>query len=256
MTQYSERIQYVEKEDGNLSTVSDNAGASSNFETIQTPDQELAILIFGSHGSSIQGLKRKVEGFGSNVVDATLEAAIVLNEVEIKKIDLVIFDLYHRNEGVFKVAASIRRISKRTQILFLIDEPSLDELRLALRSGVLGFFKKKSPKPYHLSEIIRRVANGEASIEGTLLTKFLQSLRPEVDGKTQAEDDSAGRLSDIDREILARTTAGHNSREIAGDCGFSAGFVRNRLSAIYRAIGVSNKSQAVVFAVRTGITTW
>ena len=93
-------------------------------------------------------------------------------------------------------------------------------------------------------------------IEGLLLAEFLHMLGSQNGVSTSADQARADRLSNLDREILARTTSGDNSRRIADDCGFSAGFIRNRLSVIYRTIGVSNKSQAVVFAVRTGITNW
>lgn len=224
----------------------------SQFDTAA----QLSVLIYGSHRLAMEGLKHLIEDSGVRVVSETLDSEVLMREVRNLSIDVVIFDLYHRTESDFGLASSIRRVSKQTQIFFLIDEPTVDELRLAIRHGVLGFFGKKSPKPLPLPDMLRMVANGEALIESRLLARFLQSLGLEDGGATQVERDIVSKLSDLDREILARTVSGDISRQIAADCGFSAGFIRNRLSAIYRAIGVTNKSQAVIFAVRAGITNW
>ena len=241
---------------GHLTTVPVELRLPKSFETEIGVSDDLAIMIYGSHSAAITGLKHNIEGFGLPVLGTTMDPVVVMSEISAQKIDLIIFDLYHRTDEVFELASSIRRVSNQTQILFMIDEPTVDELRLAIRNGVNGFFRKKSTKPIPLAEIIVRVARGEAMIEGSLLAEFLHTLDAQNGVSTSADQARAVRLSNLDREILARTTSGDNSRRIADDCGFSAGFIRNRLSAIYRTIGVSNKSQAVVFAVRTGITNW
>jgi pimeloyl-ACP methyl ester carboxylesterase/DNA-binding CsgD family transcriptional regulator len=67
------------------------------------------------------------------------------------------------------------------------------------------------------------------------------------------EDDLAG-LTTREREILALVAGGANNQAIADQLFISEKTVRNHLTAIFDKLGVSSRSQAIVFARDRGVT--
>jgi pimeloyl-ACP methyl ester carboxylesterase/DNA-binding CsgD family transcriptional regulator len=68
------------------------------------------------------------------------------------------------------------------------------------------------------------------------------------------EDDELAGLTGREREILALVAGGANNQAIADQLFISEKTVRNHLTAIFDKLGVSSRSQAIVFARDRGVT--
>jgi DNA-binding CsgD family transcriptional regulator len=68
-----------------------------------------------------------------------------------------------------------------------------------------------------------------------------------------ANDHDIAMLTGREREILDQVAAGHSNHDIAAKLFISEKTVRNHLTAIFDKIGVSSRSQAIVFARDRGI---
>ncbi len=76
-------------------------------------------------------------------------------------------------------------------------------------------------------------------------------LRRAADRSTESEDLAA--LTGREREILSLVAGGANNQAIADQLFISEKTVRNHLTAIFDKIGVSSRSQAIVFARDRGM---
>jgi DNA-binding NarL/FixJ family response regulator len=70
--------------------------------------------------------------------------------------------------------------------------------------------------------------------------------------------DGQARLADVhltarERDVLAAITRGRANREIARQLGLSEKTVKTHVSAILTKLGVQDRTQAALYAVRTGI---
>ncbi len=113
----------------------------------------------------------------------------------------------------------------------------------ALRAGASGVVYKDID-PDALVRAIRAVHDGNV----LLATSAAAALRAGPAGR----GDGLGTLTRREREVLAQITAGHSNREIARELGLSEKTVKAHVSSVLAKLGVQDRTQAAVLAVRHG----
>ena len=84
--------------------------------------------------------------------------------------------------------------------------------------------------------------------EAELRQRFCDAVLDFTGVHSKAEDDIFKRLSAREREILDQLVSGLTNVEIGRVLFISEKTVRNQLTRIFGKLGVSNRSQAIVFA--------
>ncbi|WP_354697698.1 Transcriptional regulatory protein LiaR [Paraconexibacter sp. AEG42_29] len=120
------------------------------------------------------------------------------------------------------------------------DRPRILE---ALAAGATGYLLKDA-EPDELIRGIRSAADGHAPLDPRAAREVLEARRTPA---------PAADLSAREREILALVAAGHANKVIALRLGISHKTVRNTLSAAFGKIGVSDRTQAALWAQRSGL---
>jgi DNA-binding NarL/FixJ family response regulator len=137
--------------------------------------------------------------------------------------------------------------SPKTRVLLLSAYDSADYVRRALQSGASGYLLKNVDRSM-LAASIRLVAQGEMVIDaaptGTLLKLLVQRESPV---KTQAEG-----LNPREMEVLRLIAQGKTNREAASDLGISERTVQAHMLNVFRKLGVSSRTMAVLHALRQG----
>jgi DNA-binding NarL/FixJ family response regulator len=163
--------------------------------------------------------------------------------------DLVLMDL--KMPGVNGVIAT-RRIHEQFPAIPVLVLTTYDDDEWvfdALRSGAAGYLLKDTPP----RDLI-------TSIKGTLMGKTF--LDPSIAGKVVSDyqkhpgttaPPSQFRISDREQELLKLLASGLSNSEIAHQLYLSEGTVRNYTSELFRKLGVSDRTQAVVIALRYGL---
>jgi two-component system response regulator DevR len=122
-----------------------------------------------------------------------------------------------------------------------------DALFESIMAGASGFVLKQ----IRLDELVvavRRVAAGESLIDPTLVGKLLERIRhPATD-----VDPRLASLTPLERSILKLLVEGLTNREIAPHVHMSEKTVKNYVSSILHKLGLSRRTEAAVFALRTG----
>ena len=116
----------------------------------------------------------------------------------------------------------------------------------ALEAGALGHLAKTSAGEEFVAAI-RRVARGEAWLSPGLARKLLSHLKP----RPTAE--AASPLTRRECEVLRRLARGWSNRRIAGDLGVADCTVRTHVSRILGKLGVSNRLEAALYALRANL---
>ena len=116
----------------------------------------------------------------------------------------------------------------------------------AIAAGAAGYVLKQVGSA-ELVNALERVGRGEALIDPTLMHKVLARVRQAA---RRDEQDAFARLNDQEIKILAHMVEGKTNREIAELIFLSERTVRNYIGTILHKLGVTTRSQAVVYAVQ------
>lgn len=121
------------------------------------------------------------------------------------------------------------------------------EVLPAIRAGALGYLAKTSQRQEFL-EAIREVSRGEAWLPPQLTRKLLAHLQtpPPVAGTRNP-------LTDREGEVLALLARGWSNRRIAGKLAIAEVTVRTHVSHVLDKLGVSNRVEAALHALRLGL---
>jgi DNA-binding NarL/FixJ family response regulator len=137
-------------------------------------------------------------------------------------------------------------------ILMLCDEDDPALARAVLDAGARGIISKRSPTRL-LVEAMRLVIVGGMYLPPALLrpaaTVAPQTARPAADADAALR---ALNLTPRQRDVLALLIQGKPNKAICRELALAEGTVKTHTAAIYRALGVSNRTQAVYAVSRLG----
>jgi NarL family two-component system response regulator LiaR len=133
------------------------------------------------------------------------------------------------------------------QIVVLTSFNGVDKILPAIKAGALGYILKDSG-PEELVRAIRQVHKGNSSLHPAIARKLLQELSGSSD--EGAEQDT---LTDREKEVLQLVAQGHHNLDIAERLGISDATVRTHVSHILTKLGLSSRTQAALYALRTGL---
>jgi DNA-binding NarL/FixJ family response regulator len=153
--------------------------------------------------------------------------------------DLTVMDL--RLEHMSGVAA-IRRIRTEfpdARFVVLTTYRGDEDIHQALKAGASGYLIKGMPREV-LLDALRRVHGGEKFLPPAV-TQVLSLREPE------------GELSVRERQVLSLLAAGKSNKEIAASLGIAEVTVKCHLSVIFLRLHVTDRTQAVIAAVHSGL---
>jgi DNA-binding NarL/FixJ family response regulator len=124
-------------------------------------------------------------------------------------------------------------------------------VKRALADGAAGYLLKDAT-PEDLSQAINVAMSGSGNV---LSPRVIQNL---FEDQESANASSNGRRSEYsltqrEHDILALLAEGRSNREIAGRLYLSEKTVKAHLAAIFRKLGVTNRTQAAMMAVQMGV---
>jgi len=119
----------------------------------------------------------------------------------------------------------------------------------AIRSGAAGYLLKDAPRET-LIEAIKGTMEGDTHVD----PKVAGKLFSRITHSAPAPDSTLiNLLSDRELDVLRLLARGLTNTDIAARLFLSEGTVRNYVSSIFGKLGVSDRTQAAVLAIRTGL---
>jgi DNA-binding NarL/FixJ family response regulator len=156
--------------------------------------------------------------------------------------DVVLLDL--RMPGADGLAAlrGLRDGGNPTKVLVVTSFTDPTAVLPALRAGAAGYVYKDVDPPA-LAAAIRAVHSGHIL------------MHPDVARQLAAGEGTGagGRLTPRERDVLTELARGGSNREIARALHMSEKTVKTHVSAIFGKLGVADRTQAALYAVRSGL---
>ncbi|RPI57374.1 MAG: DNA-binding response regulator, partial [Acidobacteria bacterium] len=140
------------------------------------------------------------------------------------------------------------------RIIVLTSTPDSDACASAIQCGVLGIVSKQQA-PEILIKAIERVHAGEAWLNRARIAGVLGKLRASAARASQPKSEKPTTLAPRERQIITLVGQGFRNNEIAATIFVSEATVRNCLGSLFRKLGLSNRVQLMLFAIREGFVT-
>jgi two-component system, NarL family, response regulator LiaR len=139
-----------------------------------------------------------------------------------------------------------RGSSSRVVVLtsFLDDERILP----AIRAGAAGYLLK-DVEPDELARAVRGACGERATIDPTVAARLLRTL---ADGEAP-DPPVPDTLTRRERQVLCLIAAGRSNKRIALELGVAEKTVKTHVGHVLAKLGVSDRTQAALVAVRAGL---
>jgi two-component system NarL family response regulator len=187
------------------------------------------------------GLHHLVSRAGFNVVTSTGDGALATTSALARGPDVVLVTVTLPPYGGLDVITSISHTRSNLAIVALIDTGSLTDYERALRAGAMSCVLLDDPFD-HCLHVLQRATNGDA-----------HANRPPQVNVVPESPFSAPMLSRREEQVLNLVSRGRTVTQIATDMVISPKTVKHHLSATYSKLGVHNRTDAVMTALRQGI---
>lgn len=210
----------------------------------------IRVLLVEDHELYRQGLDEMLRGEGFAVVGQAGRGDDGVALALRARPDVVVMDL---NLPGLPGAEATRRIvaeAPEVRVLVLTISTGSVELLDALLAGARGYLVKGAPLA-DLARGVRAVAAGELLLGRTVADEVLDRVRRGSPGG--ARPPGIGDLSERERDVLRLMAAGRDNTEIAGELQVSLTTVKHHVSNVLEKLGVENRIQAAVAAVRDGL---
>lgn len=203
----------------------------------------LKVLVIEDHAMVREGLLQALKGLAPDV--KTLGAADAETGMDLltanDDADMVLLDLMLPGTSGMGLLGVIRKRFPAIPVVILSALDDADTVTRALRQGASGFVPKSSSTETMLGAL-REVLAGEVYLPARLRDLV---ARESGRGKTAAERYG---LTPGQTRVLELLTQGKTNRQIADLLDVTEGTVKIHVSAIFKAMNVANRSQALLLA--------
>lgn len=208
----------------------------------------IKVILVDDHIIVREGIRKLLEYDGN--FDVVAEAGTgkeFFDKLENIKTQVVILDINLPDINGFQILDEIKRRNLVLKVIILTGDDNLNNISNALEKGAIGFLSKKCDG-LELKKAIIKVLNNEIYIQHSL--NKLMNKKTSIKTNDKSKIDS---LTKRELEVLIQIANGLFNKEIAIFLNISERTVKNHVSNIFKKIGVSDRTQAAVFAIRNNV---
>jgi NarL family two-component system response regulator LiaR len=207
--------------------------------------KSIRVLVVDDHAVVREGLRAFLElQDGIEVAGEAADGQEAITAAERLRPDVILMDLVMpRLDGLAAMRVLHERVpSARVIVLtsFLDDGKMIP----ALRAGAAGYLLKNAA-PQELARAIRAAHAGEVLLDPVVAARLVDSLA--------GDGDPLDRLTPREHQVLELIGRGFPNKLIARDLGISEKTVKTHVGHVLAKLGVTDRTQAAVVAVRAGL---
>jgi two-component system, NarL family, response regulator LiaR len=205
------------------------------------------VLVVDDHAVVREGLRAFLElQDGIEVAGEAADGDQAVAEATRLRPDVILMDLVMPQVDGVAAMRALREQLPDARVIVLTSFLDDDKLFPALRSGAAGYLLKNA-EPKELARAVRAAHAGEALLDPAVAARVVESLA--ADGA----DDPLDRLTPREREVLVLIGRGFPNKLIARELEVSEKTVKTHVGHVLAKLGVNDRTQAAVFAVRAGL---
>jgi NarL family two-component system response regulator LiaR len=181
---------------------------------------------------------------GIEVAGEAADGQEAVREAERLRPDVVLMDLVMPRLDGIAAMRELRERAPATRVVVLTS--FLDDARLlpAIRAGAAGYLLK-NVQPRELARAVRLAAEGEALIDPAVAARLVDSLVEDRGGEKPE-------LTPREQEVLDLIGRGFANKRIALELGIAEKTVKTHVGHVLAKLGVSDRTQAALYAARVG----
>ena len=209
---------------------------------------KINIILVDDHSIVREGIKQLLELDGDiKVIGEAGDGEKGLELIDELTPDVVLLDIDMPVMNGLQVLEELHKRGSKQKVLILTIHNEVEYLFRAVEIGVSGYVLKDSESSI-LKSAIYTIHGGENYIDATMTPllkekKYMEELQQEARSKDKL-------LSGREMEVLCYLAEGLYNKEIASVLQISEKTVKNHVSNIFKKIGVSDRTQAAVYAIK------
>jgi len=205
------------------------------------------VMIVDDHPVVRRGLRAFLETQpGMEVVGEAGDGKEALRVAATTEPDLILLDLHLPDASGSELIPDMRKWNPKVKVLVLTGFAARHEVVPAIRAGADGYLLKDTD-PDQLAEAIRELADGRT----VYAQEAAAALSAYVSGGDPSE--TLGNLTAREREVLAGLGQGWSNARLAEELFVSEKTIKTHVSAVLRKLGLNDRTQAALFAVKSGL---
>lgn len=206
----------------------------------------IRVVLVDDHAIVRNGLAQMLDAADDiEVVGMAADGAEAQAVVDGAQPDVVLMDLQMPVVDGVKATRLIVESGSSAQVVVLTSYSDGERIVAALDAGAMGYLLKDA-EPEELLEGIRSVSRGESPIHPRAARSLLAA-------RSLASSSSSVQLTPREGEVLRLVRAGLANKQIARRLGISERTVKAHLTSTFQRIGVSDRTQAALWAERNGV---
>ncbi len=206
------------------------------------------IMLVDDHKLVREGIRQLLEYTGEyKIVSEASTGEECLSHIGDYDIDIILLDINMPVMNGIDTLIELRKRNIKTKVLLLTVHDEVEYLEKAIDVGVDGYILKDSGLD-ELKKAIDSILDGECFIEPRLSTELNNHLI-----KKNQDNDLLASLTKREIEVLKLVATGEFNKDIALKLNISERTVKNHIFNIFKKIGVSDRTQAAVFAIKNDL---
>lgn len=212
----------------------------------------LRVVLVDDHQMILDGLRSMLAPHAERIelVLATTDAEEALRFVRDNPPDVALVDVRMKRMFGLDLCTRIIEVAPTVRVVMLTVHDDEQYLFQALRAGAKGYLTKQVTAEELIAHL-GRVRDGEVVIEPSLAGQVAESAARLHRGEFWPGAHLG--LTQRESEVLELLVKGHSNRAIATRLMLGEETIKTHLRGVYRKLGVSDRAQAVAFALREGL---
>jgi len=207
-----------------------------------------SIFIVDDHAFFRVGLRSLLAEHDFRVVGEAPTGEAALPLIERRRPDVVLMDLsMPGSSGVEATRELAQRLPEVTVLVITVSAAEADLLD-ALEAGASGYLLKDS-RPEEIVRAVEAAVDGDTPLSPRVAGLIVHRAR----GRVGEADVLGAELTEREVDVLKLLAEGYDNNEIALRLYLSPTTIKRHVSTIFSKLGVSNRVQAAIWAVRAGI---
>jgi len=210
--------------------------------------EKIRLLIADDHPTFLEGLARLLQDEdGLECVAKSTDGKETVELAKELQPDVAIIDVSMPNLDGIEVAKQIKAACANTAILMISGFEYQSYILASLQAGAMGYMSKSAPLDEIVSAI-RLVYKGSSVID----LKSTDSIVHRLSAMDSSDKRDFEQLQSREQEVIKLAAKGMSNKEIASQLFISERTVQTHLVNIFKKLGVSSRTQAVLNALRRG----
>lgn len=205
-------------------------------------------MIADDHSMIREGLKNLLElDVDIQVISEAVDGEDCLDKLQVVKPDVLLLDINMPKKNGLEVLKSLKSKRSKLKVLVLTVHNEIEYLMKAVDIGVNGYVLKDSESA-ELKKAIFTVAEGETYIQPSLIPALNAKMI-----ETNKDAEKIKSLTKRELDVLKLLAVGMFNKEVGKRLEISERTVKNHVSNIFKKLGVTDRTQAAVFAIRNNL---